>query len=162
MKKIIVILIIVAALSYVGYTKYKKDQLIGIWTGYDEQQQKYVPVFELRNSGYAAFYSNFFNFNCDELLKDGSFSYKKGKVLTLFFTVRIKNTTYQETNFAERMAYGDNAKRTQHVTIEELQGSNDFIILSLNNKELVLLDSNSFDSSQGSQVDNKFTFKKQK
>ena len=92
MKKLILIIIIIAALGYVGYTKFKRNQLTGIWTRYDEKQQKYVPVLELENSGYAAFYSNFLNLNCDELLKDGSFSFKKGKILTLSYTIKISNT----------------------------------------------------------------------
>ncbi len=159
MKKIIFIVIIIAVLSYVGYTKYKKSQLTGIWTSYDEQQQKYVPVFELENSGYAAFYSNFLNLNCDELLKDGSFSFKKGKVLTLFYTIKISNTTFKDPHYAERMAYGENAKRTEKVTVENVQGSKDFIIISLDSNELVLLDTG-LDPGQESQTDHKFTFKK--
>ena len=83
-------------------------------------------------------------------------------VLSLFFTVRIKNTTYQDPHYAERMAFGDNAKRTKQVTIEEFPESMDFKILSLNDEELVLIEPNSFDSGQGSQDDYKFTFKKKR
>jgi len=160
MKKI-VLYIIIAVFFIVGCAKYKESQLTGTWTIYDEQQKKNVPVFELRNSGYLTFYGNYFNIDCDELLKDGSFRLKKDK-LSLNFTVRIQNVSYQSTNAIERMAYGDNAKGSKNVMLEEVQGSIDFTILSLNDEELVLLDSNILVSGQGSQSDHKYILKKKR